>query len=428
MDGRVLQVNISAGGVPKRPVDGPVAVGALGLEGDAHREDTVHGGPHRAVCLFGIEAIGRVAADGHPIFPGSCGENLTTEGIELSSLPVGTRLAIGERLVLELASPDGPCETIEQSFSDRRSSRINIDLHPTDSRMYARVIAEGAVRAGDPITVVAAAVDSRAEANLQLAWYEGAVRAYALADWGASVEAGMDLETVDDGELAMVACRSIPGRWRNRALGFDRLPNLLPRAIEFFDRHGVVGWMSVSPETATDLGLHDGPVDAGDRADIHVAPVDEVPDAAVAGVTIRQIGPDEAPAWVQAALLADDVDEAQRAWLPRLASHLLGTPRQAHRHLFVAEEASRVVGTAALFTRHRVGLLAAASVHPQARGRGIHRALVAARARAAADRRCAFVVADAEPGSSSARNQRAMGLRWLGSRVLVPVPRSQLTS
>jgi MOSC domain-containing protein YiiM len=112
-----------------------------------------------------------VAADGHPIFPGSCGENLTTEGIELSTLPVGARLAIGERLVLELASPDGPCETIEDSFSDRRSSRINIDLHPTDSRMYARVIEVGQVSAGDPITVLPTPAESRAQAQLELAWY-----------------------------------------------------------------------------------------------------------------------------------------------------------------------------------------------------------------------------------------------------------------
>ena len=96
MDGRVLQVNISPGGVPKLPVE-RAWVGSAGLDGDAHHHHYVHGGPHRAVSLLGIEAIERVQADGHPIEPGAVGENLTTTGIELARLPIGTRLAIGER-------------------------------------------------------------------------------------------------------------------------------------------------------------------------------------------------------------------------------------------------------------------------------------------------------------------------------------------
>ena len=96
MDGRVLHVNVSPGGVPKLPVE-QAWVGELGLDGDRHRHDTVHGGPHRAVALLGIEAIERVQADGHPIEPGSVGENLTTTGIELASqceLPQRAAVAI----------------------------------------------------------------------------------------------------------------------------------------------------------------------------------------------------------------------------------------------------------------------------------------------------------------------------------------------
>jgi MOSC domain-containing protein YiiM len=112
MDGRVLQVNVSPGGVPKLPV-GEARVGRDGLDGDAHHHDTVHGGPHRAVCLFAIEAIERVRADGHPgVGPGWVGENLTTEGIELALLPVGARLAIGDEVVLELSGPANPCDVI----------------------------------------------------------------------------------------------------------------------------------------------------------------------------------------------------------------------------------------------------------------------------------------------------------------------------
>ena len=45
---------------------------------------TVHGGPYRAVCLYAIEAIERLQAEGHPVEPGSVGDNLTTSGIEWS--------------------------------------------------------------------------------------------------------------------------------------------------------------------------------------------------------------------------------------------------------------------------------------------------------------------------------------------------------
>ena len=99
----MLQVNVSRGGVPKLPVD-RAWVGRLGLDGDAHKDRTEHGGPHRAVCLFGIEAIARLQAEGHPVEPGSVGENLTTSGVEWSLLPVGSRARIGDELELELAS------------------------------------------------------------------------------------------------------------------------------------------------------------------------------------------------------------------------------------------------------------------------------------------------------------------------------------
>src|SRR5258706_7787855 len=103
--GRVVQVNRSPGGVPKLPV-AEARIGRHGLDGDAHHHDTLHGGPHRAVCLMAIEAIERVRADGHSgVGPGSVGENLTTDGIELSLLEVGARLAIGADVVLEISGP-----------------------------------------------------------------------------------------------------------------------------------------------------------------------------------------------------------------------------------------------------------------------------------------------------------------------------------
>src|SRR4029078_2107424 len=95
---RVLQVNVSPGGLPKLPVD-QAWVGRLGLDGDGHNAQTVHGGPYRAVCLCGIEAIERLQAEGHPVGAGGVGENLTTTGIEWSLLPVGTAVRIGAKVL-----------------------------------------------------------------------------------------------------------------------------------------------------------------------------------------------------------------------------------------------------------------------------------------------------------------------------------------
>ena len=149
---RVAQVNVSPGGVPKLPVDG-TWVGRLGLEGDSHTEpEPMHGGLEQAVCLYSVESIARVAADGHRAFPGAFGENLTIEGIELASLAPGDRLAIGTAgLVLEITEYAGPCQTIAHWFVDRQIARISPKVHPEDARWYARVQTEGPVRGGDAI-------------------------------------------------------------------------------------------------------------------------------------------------------------------------------------------------------------------------------------------------------------------------------------
>src|SRR5436190_10120491 len=192
MDGRVFQVNVSPGGVPKLPVEG-ARIGLHGLEGDAHHHDHVHGGPHRAVCLLAIEAIERVRADGHAIEPGAVGENLTTVGIELSRLPIGARLAVGDAVLLEISSPANPCDVIRHVFRAGKSGRISILLHPTDSRMYARVLAEGIVREGDPIRVLPPEVRSLAPVHQLLDLLESVEREAWLSLWRAAESAGLDV-------------------------------------------------------------------------------------------------------------------------------------------------------------------------------------------------------------------------------------------
>jgi MOSC domain-containing protein YiiM len=154
MTGRVVSVNVSPGGVPKLPVTS-AWVGRLGLDADAHSEpEPVHGGPDQAVSLYSVEAIARVAGDGHQAFPGAYGENLTLEGIDWGALREGDRLDIGEDgLSIELTKMAGPCQTIAHWFIDRRIARISPFVRPEDARWYARVLAEGRVAPGDRVEI-----------------------------------------------------------------------------------------------------------------------------------------------------------------------------------------------------------------------------------------------------------------------------------
>jgi MOSC domain-containing protein YiiM len=149
----IVQVNVNpAGGVPKRPV-ACARLTAEGVTGDRQLDLEHHGGPRRAVCLFSRERIDALAAEGHPIAPGTTGENLTIEGLDWGALAVGDRLRIGDVARVEIMSPAPPCSTIAASFTDGAFKRISEKLHPGWSRLYAKVLVEGEVRPGDPVVV-----------------------------------------------------------------------------------------------------------------------------------------------------------------------------------------------------------------------------------------------------------------------------------
>jgi MOSC domain-containing protein YiiM len=153
--GRVASVNVSHGGVPKRPIPGGW-VDRLGLEADAHEEpEPIHGGVDQAISIYSIESIARVVADGHRAFPGAFGENLDLQGIELDDMRAGDELQIGEGgLVLALTARAEPCQTIAHWFIERRIARISSKVNPADARWYARVVSEGPMAHGDRVEVV----------------------------------------------------------------------------------------------------------------------------------------------------------------------------------------------------------------------------------------------------------------------------------
>jgi MOSC domain-containing protein YiiM len=150
MTGQIFQLNISAGGVPKLAVrEGQV--NELGLVGDEHRFPDIHGGPDRALCLFSLERIVALQAEGHPVFPGAVGENVTIAGLDWQQVVPGAQLFLGDEVLLEIMSYTSPCNTIPGSFVDGQYQRISQKVHPGWSRVYARVLRGGHLRVGQPV-------------------------------------------------------------------------------------------------------------------------------------------------------------------------------------------------------------------------------------------------------------------------------------
>jgi len=150
---RIAQISTSPGGVPKTPV--PVArVSVLGVEGDGQRDHANHGGPERAVCLFSLEQIRALRAEGHAIEPGAIGENVTVEGLDWEAVIPGAHLLLGERVLVQVTRYTSPCINIQPVFAGGDYARVSQKRHPGWSRVYTRVLVEGEIRQGDPVRLL----------------------------------------------------------------------------------------------------------------------------------------------------------------------------------------------------------------------------------------------------------------------------------
>lgn len=150
--GRIVALNVSAGGVPKTSV-ARVRITPAGLEGDAHHDHVHHGGRDKAVCLYSDEMLDQLRAEGHDVWPGALGENVTIENVAFASLTPGATVRLGPEVVLQISEYTTPCRTIAHCFRDRRYGRISAKTHPGQSRLYARVLAEGVIAVGDAVEV-----------------------------------------------------------------------------------------------------------------------------------------------------------------------------------------------------------------------------------------------------------------------------------
>lgn len=149
----VHQINTSRGGVPKLPI-ATAEVGDRGIIGDEQADRVHHGHPDQALCLFSLEVIEAFRGEGHPISPGSAGENITVSGIDWGQVVPGKRMTIGP-VVIEITHFATPCSKNAQWFTGGKYNRMHAGTHPGESRVYARVLKTGVISTGDTVELVA---------------------------------------------------------------------------------------------------------------------------------------------------------------------------------------------------------------------------------------------------------------------------------
>lgn len=149
LTGTVASLHRSSGGVPKQAV--PAArVTASGMEGDRQRNLKHHGGPDRALCLYSFDLLEALRDEGHPVAPGTLGENVLIRGLSWGDMLPGVGLRLGV-VEIELTAFAHPCRNISGSFREGHIERVSVKTHPGWSRVYARVTREGLLAEGDEV-------------------------------------------------------------------------------------------------------------------------------------------------------------------------------------------------------------------------------------------------------------------------------------
>ena len=146
-------------GIDKRPVDGPVEVTAMGLDGDEQADLSVHGGLAKAVYAYPqahyafwqtVRAQGGVAAADVPVPYGLLGENLTIAGISEEQLWIGDHLLL-PGCVLAVSQPRFPCFKFNAAMGFNQASKLMAQSGYCGA--YLAVVEPGTVSAGDEVGV-----------------------------------------------------------------------------------------------------------------------------------------------------------------------------------------------------------------------------------------------------------------------------------
>ena len=141
----VVSVNISPGGIPKRPIEvGEVTTD--GIAGDGHDHEK-HSTPLQAISLFDIEDLDDLAGEGFDVGPGALGENLTVRDLNVDALQPGDRLRLSGGVELEFTKIRKPCYVLDPISPQLQKVVMG------RCGGYAKVIRTGEIRAGETIDV-----------------------------------------------------------------------------------------------------------------------------------------------------------------------------------------------------------------------------------------------------------------------------------
>jgi hypothetical protein len=146
VEGSVVQLSVSPGGLPKLPVDA-AEVTWKGMAGDRQATRFHHGRPWQALCIWSAEVIEDFRAAGHPLAPGRAGENITVSGLPWADVRAGVRLRVGE-VLCEVSAYALPCASNKPWFIDGDFRVMHHDRGPV-SRVYATVLEPGVITVGD---------------------------------------------------------------------------------------------------------------------------------------------------------------------------------------------------------------------------------------------------------------------------------------
>jgi MOSC domain-containing protein YiiM len=142
--GKVVSVNISPEkGIRKKNVVQSCLLAEFGLKDDAHA-----GRWHRQVSLLAMESIAKMVRLGLKVGPGDFAENITTQGLDLLQLPIGTRFRIGESSLLEVTQIGKVCHTRCTIYSQAG------DCVMPKEGIFAKVLEGGEIKVGDEIHVL----------------------------------------------------------------------------------------------------------------------------------------------------------------------------------------------------------------------------------------------------------------------------------
>ncbi len=145
MGAKIISINVSEKkGMRKKAVDSAVLKDNFGIEGDAHAS----GKWHRQVSLLGTESIKKMLDKGLDVGPGDFAENITTVGVDLPNLPIGTKMIIGEDIEVEVSQIGKLCHNrcaIYEQAGDCVMPREGI---------FVKVIKGGTIKTGDEIKVL----------------------------------------------------------------------------------------------------------------------------------------------------------------------------------------------------------------------------------------------------------------------------------